>query len=85
MINLESELINSVSLSKFITPFDPFIFMPSKDAFIFGLFVGMLSSGFYFYYMIKHLKKKGYIVFEPTQKFKDELNKDDIENKNKVD
>lgn len=66
---------NYVYLSKFMSPFDPFIFMPSKDAFILGLFVGMLSTGFYFYYMIKHLKKKGYIIFEPTQKLKDDLSK----------
>lgn len=60
--------------------------MPSIDAFILGFFVGMLCTGTYIQYMMRYLKKKGYILFEPTQKLKDELSKkeNDIKTPNKM-
>ena len=47
--------------------------MPKIDVFIFGFFIGVLTTGFYYYYMVKSLKKNGYLIFEATDKLKNEL------------
>jgi hypothetical protein len=47
--------------------------MSKIDVFIFGFFIGVLTTGFYYYYMVKSLKKNGYLIFEATDKLKNEL------------
>lgn len=49
--------------------------MSNVDVFIIGIFFGILITGFYIYFIMKNLKKNGYITFEPTQKLKDNFKK----------
>lgn len=48
--------------------------IPALDAFIVGIFLGVLITVLYTYFTVKSLKKDGYIIFEPTQKLKDKFN-----------
>ena len=40
---------------------------------IIGFFIGMLFGGFCASIFIKTMKKNGYVIFDITQKFKDEI------------
>lgn len=43
-------------------------------SFIIGFFIGVIVGGWYASWLIKRLKRKGYLMFEITDKFKKDFN-----------
>lgn len=50
--------------------------IPALDAFIVGIFLGVIITVIYTIFTIKSLKKDGYIILEPTQKLRDKFNEE---------
>ena len=55
--------------------------MNSFDSFLIGIFIGILLSSVYIFWVINDLKKSGDILFEPTEKYKNRIKqiKEEIE------